>query len=171
MSLMLAAIAAVLLPVQPASAKEKHLLYVAEPGIRNYVDYGGVGVLVFDIDKGYSFVKRIPTWDVPPGKEPENVKGIAASAKTGKLYVSTFARIAAIDLVTEKIVWDKAFEGGCDRMALSPDGKILYVPSFEGPHWTVVDAAPVTSSPSSRPSLRPITRSIPSTVRARISPA
>jgi len=136
-----AAIAAMLLPAQPASAKEKHLLYVAEPGIRNYVDYGGVGVLVFDIDKGYSFVKRIPTWDVPPGKEPENVKGVAANAKTGRLYVSTLARMAAIDLVTEKVVWDKAFEGGCDRMALSPDGKILYVPSFEGPHWNVVDAA------------------------------
>src|SRR5713101_4059776 len=135
-----AAIAAMLLPAQPASAKEKHLLYVAEPGIRNYVDYGGVGVLVFDIDNGYKFVKRIPTWDVPPGKEPENVKGVAASAKTGRLYVSTFARMAAIDLVTEKVVWDKAFEGGCDRMALSPDGKILYVPSFEGPHWTVVEA-------------------------------
>src|SRR5713226_7394537 len=136
-----AAIAAMLLPAQPASAKEKHLLYVAEPGIRNYVDYGGVGVLVFDIDNGYKFVKRIPTWDVPPGKEPENVKGVAANAKTGRLYVSTFARMAAIDLVTERVVWDKAFEGGCDRMALSPDGKILYVPSFEGPHWNVVDAA------------------------------
>src|SRR5947208_983849 len=39
---LLAAIAAL---IQPVSAKEKHLLYVAEPGIRNYVDYGGVGVL------------------------------------------------------------------------------------------------------------------------------
>jgi DNA-binding beta-propeller fold protein YncE len=138
---LLAVAAAMILPGQPAPAKEKHLLYVAAPGIRNYVDYGGVGVMVFDIDNGYRFVKRIPTWDVPPGKEPENVKGVAASAKTGRLYVSTIKRMAAIDLVSEKIVWDKTFEGGCDRMALSPDGKILYVPSFEGPHWTVVDAA------------------------------
>src|SRR5262249_21206354 len=30
--------------------------------------------------------------------------------------------------------------GGCDRMAISPDGKILYVPSLEGPHWHVVNA-------------------------------
>src|SRR6185436_19306737 len=118
----------------PAFAKQNHYLYVAEPGIRNYVDYGGIGVVVFDIDNGFRFVKRIPTWSVPPGKEPENVKGIAASAKTGMLYVSTIARMAAINLVTEKIVWDKTLEGGCDRMALSPDGKILYVPSFEGPH-------------------------------------
>ena len=60
---------------------------MAEPGIRNYVDYGGVGVLVFDIDANYRFVRRIPTWDVPQGQEPENVKGIAASARTGRLYV------------------------------------------------------------------------------------
>ena len=34
------------------------------------------------------------------------------------------------------MLWDRAFDGGCDRLAISPDGKILYVPSFEGPHWT-----------------------------------
>jgi len=26
-------------------------------------------------------------------------------------------------------------------MAISPDGRVLYVPSFEGPHWNVVDGA------------------------------
>ncbi len=138
---MLAVAAGLLAPGQPAAAKERHLLYAASPGIRNYVEYGGVGVLVFDMDHGYKFVKRIPTWTTVPGKEAENVKGIAASAKTGMLYVSTLTRMAAIDLLTEKTAWDKAFEGGCDRMAISPDGKILYVPSFEGPHWTVVNAA------------------------------
>src|ERR1044071_9518999 len=77
----------------PQTAKEKHLLYVASPGIRNYVEHGGVGVLVFDIDDGYKFVRRIPTWETPAGKEPENVKGIAASAKTGRFYVSTINQI------------------------------------------------------------------------------
>jgi DNA-binding beta-propeller fold protein YncE len=131
---------AALVPDQRAFAKERHFLYVAVPGIRNYVEYGGVGILVFDIDNGYRFVKRIPTWDVPHGKEPENVKGIAASSKTGKVYVSTFNRVAAFDVVTEKKVWDRAYEGGGDRMAISPDGQTLYVPSFEGPFWNVVNA-------------------------------
>ena len=36
-------------------------LYVAEPGIRDYLEYGGHGLLVFDIDHGHRFVKRIPT--------------------------------------------------------------------------------------------------------------
>lgn len=125
---------------QRAANKEKHLLYAAVPGIRNYVEYGGVGILVYDMDAGYKFVKRIPTWDVPPGQMPENVKGIAASAKTGKLYVSTTKRVACFDLVTENKVWEKTYDGGSDRMAISPDGKILYVPSLEGPHWHVVDA-------------------------------
>jgi DNA-binding beta-propeller fold protein YncE len=124
-----------------APAKENHFVYAASPGIRNYVDYGGIGIVVFDIDNGYKFARRIPTWEYPAGKEPENVKGIAANGKTGIVYVSTLTRIGAFDAVTGKKIWDKAFEGGCDRMALSPDGKILYAPSFEGPHWNVIDAA------------------------------
>ena len=124
---------------QSANAEARHYLYVAEPGIRNYVEYGGVGVLVFDIDNGYKFIKRIPTWETQAGKEPENVKGIAASAATGRLYVTTFNRMAAFDLAAEHRIWDRAYEGGCDRMAISPDGKILYVPSFEGAYWSVVD--------------------------------
>ena len=125
----------------PAMAAEQHLLYVASPGTRNYVQYGGVGILVFDIDNGYKFVRRIPTWNVPAGKEPENVKGIAASAETGRVYVTSLNRMIAIDAVSGKKIWDKAYEGGCDRLAISPDGKILYVPQLEGPMWHVVNAA------------------------------
>lgn len=126
---------------QSPAGKQQHLLYVASPGIRNYPEYGGLGLLVFDIDAGYKFVKRIPTWKEPVGDQKlENVKGIAASAKTGRVYISTINRILAVDAITGKQYWDKAFEGGCDRLAISPDGKTLYVPQFEGPFWTVVNA-------------------------------
>ena len=60
------------------------------------------------------------------GKQPENVKGIAASAKTGIVYVTSLTRMIAIDAVSGKKLWDKSYEGGCDRMAISPDGKTLY---------------------------------------------
>ena len=123
------------------AADSHHLLYVASPGIRNYVEYGGVGILVFDIDNGYKFVRRISTWDVPEGKKPENVKGIAASAKTGVVYVTSLDSMIAIDAVTGKQLWNKTYAGGCDRMAISPDGKVLYVPELEGPAWHVVNAA------------------------------
>ena len=130
----------VLLLALAPRAPEHHFLYVAEPGIRNYVEYGGVGVLVYDIDAGYKFVRRIPSEAVPAGKDPENVKGIAASAATGRLYVTTIKRLMAFDLATDKKLWDKELEGGADRLAVSPDGRTLYVPTLEGPLWTVVDA-------------------------------
>src|ERR1700693_2329540 len=63
-----------LLGGQAPAGKEKHLLYVASPGIRNYEEYGGLGILVFDMDNGFRFVKRIPTWEVAAGAKPENVK-------------------------------------------------------------------------------------------------
>jgi hypothetical protein len=120
---------------------ERHFLYVAVPGIRNYLEYGGIGILVFDRDNGYRFVKRIPTFTLAPGEAAENIKGITANAQTGRLYLSTPMRLVAFDLTTETMLWNRTYEGGCDRMALSPDGRILYVPSFEGPHWHAIDAS------------------------------
>jgi DNA-binding beta-propeller fold protein YncE len=122
------------------AAKDQHYLYVAAPGIRNDLEFGGAGILVFDMDKGHSFVKRIET-PASQQPKPENVKGICASAVTGKLYFTTLTRLYCLDLKTEKTLWEKALPGGCDRMAMTPDGRWLYVPSFEGPHWNVVDAA------------------------------
>ncbi len=119
---------------------ESHLLYVASPGIRNYTEYGGVGILVYDMDDGFKFVRRIPTWPATSGEKVENVKGIAASARTGRVYVTNNKRMMALDAVSGKVLWDLAYEGGCDRMAISPDGSTLYVPQLEGNFWHVVNA-------------------------------
>jgi DNA-binding beta-propeller fold protein YncE len=119
---------------------EKRYLYVAVPGIRNYLEFGGHGLLVFDIDKNHQFVKRIATAGVDEAGKPLNVKGICASAATKRLHISTIKTLSCIDLLTEKVLWEKAYEGGCDRMALSPDGRIIYLPSLEKDHWHVVDA-------------------------------
>jgi DNA-binding beta-propeller fold protein YncE len=121
-------------------AGERRLLYVAVPGIRNYLEYGGHGVLVFDIDHGHAFVQRIPARGLGADGKPMNVKGIAANAATQRLYVSTLTSLTCFDLLTDKILWEKTYEGGCDRMALSPDGKIMYLPSLEKDHWHVIDA-------------------------------
>jgi DNA-binding beta-propeller fold protein YncE len=123
------------------AADVEHRLYVAEPGIRNYLEYGGHGLLVFDIDHGHRFVKRIKTAGLDEKGVPINVKGICASAHTKKLYISTIKQLMCIDLVTETLDWEQTYPEGCDRMALSPDGRTLYVPSFEGAIWNVVDAA------------------------------
>src|SRR5215207_1807539 len=102
------AVAAASLAQLAAAPARQRLLYIAQPGIRNYQQYGGVGVLVYDIDRDYAFVRRIPTWTAAPGKEVENVKGVAASAATGRLWVSTISRLLCIDLATDKVTWDIA---------------------------------------------------------------
>jgi hypothetical protein len=122
------------------STRVHRLLYVAEPGIRNYLEYGGHGVLVYDIDGGHRFLRRIPTGGLDENGVPLNVKGICANAATQRLYVSTTRTLSALDLVSEKVLWEKPYEGGCDRMAISPDGKVIYLPSLEKEHWNVVDA-------------------------------
>lgn len=118
---------------------EKKYLYVATPGIRDYLGYGGHGILVFDITNGHKFVKRIPTSGYHPDKTPSNVKGIAVSMPLNSIYVSTLESLQRIDLATNKIVWEKFFEQGCDRMSISPDGKTMYLPSLEKNTWMVVD--------------------------------
>ena len=65
------------------------------PGIRNYVEYGGVGVLVYDIDHGHRFVKRIPTFDVAAGTAAGERQRHRRHAATGRLYITTPKRVAA----------------------------------------------------------------------------
>ncbi|MEI9912296.1 MAG: hypothetical protein WDO71_23145 [Bacteroidota bacterium] len=119
----------------------KRYLYVATPGIRDYLGYGGHGILVFDINDHHRFVKRISTKGFHPDHTPSNVKGIAVSIALNSIFISTIESLQRIDLATDKLVWEKTFEGGCDRMAISPDGKTMWLPSFEKGFWNVVDCA------------------------------
>jgi DNA-binding beta-propeller fold protein YncE len=67
------------------------------------------------------------------------VKGVAVSLSLNSIYVSTLQSLQRIDLTTEKVLWEKPYEGGADRMAVSPDGKTMYLPSLEKTFWNVVD--------------------------------
>ncbi len=71
---------------------------------------------------------------------PDNVKGVCANAATKRIYISTTRTLTCLDLVTEKILWERSYEGGCDRMSMTPDGSTIFLPSFEKDHWHVVDA-------------------------------
>jgi DNA-binding beta-propeller fold protein YncE len=130
-----------MLPASVVAGEPQRRLYVAVPGVRNYLEYGGHGLLVFDIDHNHRFLKRIGTAGLDPktGK-PENVKGVCASARTGRIYVSTIRSLTCLDLRTGKVLWEKAYDSGCDRMAIAPDGSNIYLPSLEKDHWHVIDA-------------------------------
>ncbi|HSU55889.1 MAG TPA: hypothetical protein VLT36_17670 [Candidatus Dormibacteraeota bacterium] len=119
---------------------EHRLLYVAVPGIRDYLQYGGHGILLFDIDHGHKFLNRLPCSGLDEKGKPLNVKGICASAPTARLYVTTTKSLSSFDVISGKVLWEKSYEGGCDRLSITPDGKIIYLPSLEGDHWHVVDA-------------------------------
>lgn len=125
--------------VHSAPKKNKYL-YVAVPGIRNYLEYGGHGILVYSISENYKLVKRIGTGGLKDDGTPSNVKGVGVSLATNSIYISTLEALQRIDLATEKIVWEKKFEGGCDRFAVSPDGKIIYLPTLEKEHWNILNA-------------------------------
>src|SRR4051812_31072667 len=79
-------------PSRAADAGERHYLYVVSPGIRNYLQFGGAGILVFDIDNGHKFVKRIAT---PASREekPDNIKGVCANPLTKRLYFTTTKKL------------------------------------------------------------------------------
>src|SRR5882724_10235066 len=143
--------AAALMP-RPQAQPTQRFIYAALPGVGggNNMSYGGAGILVFDIDHGHKFVKRVamPTaLPLPastngrPVSPQEAIKGIAAHAGTARLYVSTSLRVAAFDLLTDKLVWEQRYEErGTDRIALSPDGLTLYAPELGAPKWVVADA-------------------------------
>ena len=120
--------------------KIKHYLYVTEPGIRNYLEFGGHGILVFDMDKNFKLVKRIPTGSLDSAGHPSNVKGVCVSLQLQCIYVSTIKSLMCINLKTEKLFWEKIYPKGCDRMAISNDGLTIFQSSFENDMWYVIDA-------------------------------
>jgi hypothetical protein len=120
---------------------ERLFLYAAVPDSDADVDRS-IRILVFDIAGNHRLVKRIPLWPAARADEAETVRGIAAHAPSRRLYVSTTKRLAAIDLGTDRIVWEKNYDGHCcERMAISPDGETIYAPAFGSPRWYVVHAA------------------------------
>ncbi len=129
---------------RPGNAEEgvQRYLYVASPGIRNYLEYGGHGILVFDIDHDHTFLRRISLdgYGVDEEGKPLNVKGICGSAATSRIYVSTIRQLICVDLLNDQVLWQKEYPLGCDRMSISPDGKTIYQPSFEQDRWYVLNA-------------------------------
>jgi hypothetical protein len=125
-----------------AAQQEERYLYVALPGSDRVDPDRSVRILVFDIARNHRFVRRIPVWPAGVGGDAEVVRGTAASARAGRLFISTTSRLAAIDLTTEKIVWERRYDSRCcDRLAVSPDGQTIYAPAFGSPKWYVIAAA------------------------------
>jgi hypothetical protein len=89
-------------------------------------------ISVYDIDTEHRLVKTIETV-----RDVDDVKGVAASAETGKLYVAYRTRsgigmIYCLNVYDDLVLWNRTIDPDVDRLVVHPDGKLLYVPTFEG---------------------------------------
>jgi hypothetical protein len=89
-------------------------------------------ISVYDIDRGYRLVKTIST--VP---NVDDVRGVAVSAVTGKLYVSYrthsgVGMIYCLRVYQDVVLWNRAIKPDVDRLSIHPNGRLLYVPTWEG---------------------------------------
>src|SRR6266480_2749734 len=101
----------------------KRFLYLSTPdGAQE--GGSGKGILIFDIDNSHRFVRRI---DIP---FKEGLRGFCGNARRHAVYYTTTnRRLGAFDLESEKIIWERQYDLGCDRACITPDGKKLYVPT------------------------------------------
>lgn len=110
----------------------KQLIYAAVPG----------SIIVFDVKKNYEFIKRIVFQERPAPLPLESVSAMMANPATNMIYVSTRGHLIAIDLLTEKVVWNREYTPGtcCERGAVTPDGQTLVVGSDLKDFHYVLDA-------------------------------
>jgi DNA-binding beta-propeller fold protein YncE len=121
--------------------REPARLYVAAPSDDADRDRS-IRLLVFDTGSAHRFLKRFVLWQTAGRGDPETVRGIAASAGSRRLFISTTKRLAAVDLKTAAILWEKSYEDQCcDRFALSPDDQTILAPAFGSSKWYVINAA------------------------------
>lgn len=112
-----------LLPMSGKDSAVRRYLYLSTPdGAQS--GGSGNGILVFDIDHGHQLVRRIP---IPSFKD---LRGFCASLKNHAVYYSTTSRFqGCFDIETERVVWEKTYEAGCDRACVTKDGEKLFIPT------------------------------------------
>ena len=123
--LVLLVLVAVSNPLRAADTALHRYLYCATPDGAQPESASGEGLLVFDIDAGFKFVRRIANSNLTFG-----ARGLTGCLATHSLYYSTTdRRLGQFDLETEKVVWENQFSGGCDRSSVTLDGKLVYAPT------------------------------------------
>jgi len=126
--------------------RARDLIYVALPGGSSDEPAStvrtGEGVLILDAKADYAVVKRIPIQNLPGPLAPEEVSAMMANPVTNMVYLSTRGHLIAMDLATDKIVWNKTYEPGtcCERGQITPDGLTLEVGSNLKDFHYVLDA-------------------------------
>lgn len=101
---------------------------------------------VYDIDKGHALHHSFTPEHGGAKLLDSRCRGIAGHAASARLYFtdSDKKHVAALDLLTEKVVWEREFnESDCkhpDRLSVTVDGAALYVPCKLSDSMVVLDA-------------------------------
>jgi DNA-binding beta-propeller fold protein YncE len=101
---------------------------------------------IYDIDRGN---KLVGTIDLP---QAIGVHGVVVSPTTGMLYVSYGGEggthgngsLLAYSLLRHNLVWDRHYSTGIDSMAITRDGRRIYMPVGEfsaSGLWNIINAA------------------------------
>ena len=80
-----------------------------------------------------------------------SLRGVAVDPRSGTVYASVGGNggssghggLVAYDLLRNRVVWHRSFSSGTDSLAITPNGRALYVPEGErtmGDRWFVVAA-------------------------------
>ena len=113
--------------VLPANALSMRALYAV-----NQASAMRGSISVYDIDRGHRLVKTISTVS-----NVADVRGVAVSTATGKLYVSYRTQsgvgmIYCLSVYQDRVLWNRAIKPDVDRLSIHPNGRLLYVPTWEG---------------------------------------
>jgi hypothetical protein len=101
------------------------------------------GMDVYDIDHHFALIQHV---SLPTSA---GSRGVVVSLPTHMLYIAygsdsgSGGSQLAYDLVAGKIVWTQHYTHGIDSMAITPDGKTIYMPAGENSGtnlWYIEDA-------------------------------
>jgi hypothetical protein len=107
----------------------RRLALRATPGIRDLLEYGGHGLLVFDIDDWARFVKPYPDRRGSMRREAAQREGGLRQRGHDRVHISTIEDAHLLDLVTEDVLWERAYPGGATGCHLARR-KVIYLPRW-----------------------------------------
>lgn len=121
---------------QRAASTTKHYIYVIADQSIN----------VYNMDNGFSLVKSISMPNL------QGVRGSVADPASAMLYISFNGdggahgngSLLKYNLLTDKVVWTQNYSFGIDSMAITPDGKTIYMPDGVGSYdgtWHILNAS------------------------------
>jgi DNA-binding beta-propeller fold protein YncE len=105
----------------------------------------GAAIYVYSIDHGN---RKVQTVSLP--QIGSSIHGAVASPRTGRLYIAhgrnapPDGSLLAYSLRRGRVLWQRTYSFGIDSMAISPNGRWIYMPAGEGTkdgRWRIIRAS------------------------------